>query len=229
MRLKSLLPAGLALGVVFASIAGSACFTAGVISDSTHPTQASHVPALRVRHCYLSPKNQLLVLAEGGAWQANSAATPKDQISFALELNQLDTQSGAGVIALPQSILHAGWPDAQFLQQNGYREIVFAEQVGFRKPTDPDQRARQAAAQLVVRYLSSIKWSRPAGASDDYLGLQPAFTLQNIPGLQNRSFSVVDNVQEGHLGQLLLVPLTVPLDIVTSPLQLLFLMTYRGG
>jgi hypothetical protein len=31
------------------------------------------------------------------------------------------------------------------------------------------------------------------------------------------------------LGQLLLVPLTVPLDIITSPLQLMFLISYRGG
>ena len=229
MRLKTLLPAGLALGVVFASVTGSACFTAGVISDSQHPTRESRSPALRVRHCYLTPKNQLLVLAEGGAWQANVAATPKDQISFALELNQLAAQPVTGVIALPQSILHAGWPDAQFLQQNGYSEIVFAEQIGFRKPTDPAQRARQEAAQLVVRYQSSLKWSRPAGSADDYVGLQPAFTAQNIPGLTIRAFSVSDTVMSSQLGQLLLVPLTVPLDIITSPLQLMFLISYRGG
>jgi hypothetical protein len=149
-----------------------------------------------------------------------------DKISLGLELNQLATQPGAGVTALPQSILHAGWPDADFLQRNGYAEVVFAEHFPVRGPADPDQRSREEVARVVVRYESTFPSTSP---TDDYLGLRPAFTVQNVPGLRRLSFSVADTVKSSHLGSLLLVPLTIPLDIVTSPLQLLFLLTYRGG
>jgi hypothetical protein len=221
MNRKTLLPAALALGISAASVMGSACFTSMVLHDARQTTEA-RTPALRVRHCYLTPKNELLVLAEGGAWRADPAATAPEKISFALKLDELAKQAnGKEVPALPQSILHAGWPGADFLQTKGYQEIVFAEH-RYSKPVATDN---EAIPRVVVLYQYTIA----APTFGEYVGEEPVFEVRDVPTLPVFTFSVADTHISRHLGPLLLIPVAVPLDIVTSPLQLLFLLSYKGG
>ncbi|MEI6861998.1 MAG: hypothetical protein WCL04_07075 [Verrucomicrobiota bacterium] len=219
-------PALLALGMITASLLGSGCLTSGAIRDAA--TQEPRAPALRVRHCYLSPKHQLLVLAEGGAWQRDQLATPKEPISFALELTQLakqlilvnqslgypSDQLTAYPAKLPQTIMKAGWPNEEFLRQNGYKEIMFAE-VNQSDLVRTRKEDRSATVLVIYEKSANTQYFPPP----DYLGFSPHFIVQNLPDFTSLGFNIADTRTTLHPNSLLLIPITLPLDLILAPVE----------
>ncbi len=229
MKTKTVLPALLALSITVASVAGSACFTAMAI-DSARTQTEIHAPALRVQHCYLNDRQQLVVVVEGGVWQqGNPRSTPHAPMSFALDLLALakERAKAGGIPTLPQTILKPGVPEADFLQRGGYREIVFSEQRdAFAKAVPPPEASTQARVEVIYQGGVPMQPNLPAS---DYVGIHPVLKVHDVPGAGEVAFSIADINTRHHFGSLLLVPLAVPLDVVTSPLQLIFLLTYKGG
>lgn len=161
-------------------------------------------------------------------WQARPLREiPRAPMSFAVDLPALaKEQARGGAPVLPQKVLKSGVPEPDFLRRGGYQEMVFIERRGI-PPGEAQASVVSALARVEVTYRSAFAL-QPNLRDSDYVGVQPVVTVHAVPGFGDVTFSVADISTTHHLGSLLLLPLAVPLDVVTAPLQLIFVLSYKG-
>lgn len=222
--MRLLLPACLALMIVTVSVVGGGCLTSAVISSAKESTQTEQWASLRVVRCYMNASRELVVLAEGGAVTGgNLNAVSREKITVAVKLDKLPDMAKSlrdAAWVLPLSAVQKGWPDAKFLTDGGFKEASFTEKTDGGAPSTRSvaeaDRFWTGGAGLPIQVV--YKQMTPTAAFTGGLGFAPTFIIPAQTGGREAAFVIADIKTTRHTGRLLLLPLSVPADVILIPI-----------
>jgi hypothetical protein len=219
LKMKSWMRVAIALLLAAAALGESGCHFTNEVSDSINGQAETEAPSMRVQHTYSDGKGRLIVLAEGGPWQKDLAATPREPIWFEADIPSLTVLAhGSSALTLSQSVLKKGLPDLGQLAQDGFVEIPFVEYESVERPSLNGIQA--PTNQPFVRIFYSDGMLK-AKNFPERLGLYPDFSLKQSSTVPpNASVQLQDvGFPDAQPGMVFLLPLAVIADIAISPVS----------
>jgi hypothetical protein len=217
----------MATGVVAAAgclmLAG--CFSASVI-ERVQGTAVLQAPWIRVRECWWHPDGRLLILAEGGPWQADPERIGRDRFHFAINVVALRgiPEAAKSAVQLPPKVMHPGWPAPELLAKSGFRRTAFRErhlQMVLRNVSS-DSNLALSRVNVIYTYFATTR-EFPEG-----LGMEPYIELTGSATPRVAFVITSWGSKDRDLVGLVRLPLTVPLDVVTFPVQVMLSEAYSG-
>ncbi len=194
----------------------SSIFVLGPMAAETHENKI----ALRVVHCYLNAKGQVIVEALGGPDTETDCVcdTKRDPIWFEVNYAAAAKSAQNGLVTLPLSTLKAGAPEATKLSREGFVEVPFNEA----ETSGPTYRESHPFPPGKSKMEIDFFGMDVGKNFPEKIGKDPWFYVSDATPVVHPPFRIEDHyTTHPYAGYIVLLPVAIAADAVTFPIQFL--------